>query len=261
LSSQDLERRAPLASLTWCSVTLEARDRFLLDSGLDLSADELDLSRSDEDLVAAIPTGASVGLFAKLFGKAKAREGAVMLLSAEPATPAPDGWLTWLEFQTGRDLEFHCWGTEGGTEMATHSEPAAQRPTAEALLDILRTHPSIVREQFADLYDDEAPRDPELQELVPGTPERGFWRSVPPSELAEVFTAHTSSGPGYDLRSDQFLPGSALVDRMRDTLDQPAAVALHAGHEAEAAVVWFAVGGISRSSGQLECFLSERVWT
>jgi hypothetical protein len=257
------ERRRPLATLRWCSVTPTAGDPLLLVSGFDLGPGPLG-PLADEELLAAIPEAPPPGFFARLLG-AKEQEGTAMTLRYEAGDAPPPGWLPWLGFHRDHDLEFHCWGTEGGGELELVSAQAPVVPLREALLDLLRSHERLDPDTLADLYGNwqesgDQP-DPSLTELVAGAPERGSWREVPLEELAGVLMAYASHTDSQGLRRERTLPGSALTARLRETVHEPLVLALYAEPTSESVVVWFVAGGVSKTSGQLECLLTERVWT
>lgn len=263
-TSATQERRAPLASLRWCALTPNPQDRMLLVSGFELDPTQLG-APEDPALLAAIPEAPPAGFFARLLG-ARDREGVALTLRCAPGQAAPDGWLPWLRFHQERDLEFHCWGTEGGGELELYSAPSPSVPPQEALLEVLRSHALIEREQFAELYEiwleNEGPTEPGLTELVAGAPERGFWQRVPLEEMEDVLVARSGDRDRTGVSHlERVLPGSALIAQLRNTVHEPLAIALHVEPTNDAVVVWFIVGGVSKISGQLECLLTERVWS
>ncbi|MGH1345622.1 MAG: hypothetical protein ACRBN8_28920 [Nannocystales bacterium] len=262
-SPTSAELRAQLAALRWCVVRPTAPARFLLVSGLELDLSGLDASRAD--LLDALPTPASPGFFGRLRG-AKPPEGVALLLSVCPETEnPPDGWLPWLRFYRGLGLEFHCWGTEGGGEMEFHDAPAPDGPIEDALLEVLRTHDALEQGQFTELYLNwlESGESPEsgFRELVPGQPERGHWCPAPLDEVAKTFEARVARRDVQEGQHVRVRPGTLLVAHLRKAIVEPVALALHAEPTDESVVVWFIVGGISKTSGRLEVFLSERVWS
>lgn len=268
-------RRAHLAKLSYCSVEVAPGRRFFLTSGLMVPPGSLAGSPERGELIETVSKGqpaAPRAFFSRLIGSAAAEPaGALLVLDCERGEDEPEGFLPWLAYHERHGVTFDWMGNEGGGGLLVHSEraPAAEGGTVSALLDLLGASPEVragLGDEAWDEWRDYGEDDPAYAPLIAASPERGFWREVELEELrddlrggaSEYLAAGTADAR---LFTERRVPGSHLVDRLRASLHEPAVVALHQVPSDESVVVWFALGGVSKSSGDLEVMLVERVWS
>ncbi len=268
------ERRQPLARLSYCRVTPAAGQRFLMTSGISLDIAGLDVNETSAELIetiaAAQPQPERGGFFARMLGSSPGQPaGVALVLGCRRGEPAPDGFLAWLRFQEQRGVIFDWKGNEGGGGLHTCTEPGPVEDIERALLSVLEQSPEVREGIFEEAWEEwreYGVDEPGFERLIEDAPQRGFWRRLDLEEIARDLNGRAS---GYlhagtseaRLLFEEHVPGAELVARMRAALVEPVVMALHQVPSDESVVVWFAIGGVSKTSGDLEVMLVERVWS
>jgi len=266
-------RREPLKRLRFCRVEVKSGQRLLLSSGLSIHPPDLLAVATAPALletIAAKQPKPKRGLMARMLGSAPAEpKGAVLTISCHDDEVAPKGFLPWLVFHEQRGVSFDWMGNEGGGGMLTHVEPAPEHGLEGAVLRVLRDNDDVREGISVEAWEEwqtYGEDQPGFERLIEDAPERGFWRHVALEDLttdlngrsAEYLASGTADAR---LLFARHVPGAEIVQRLRQFVVEPLAIALHQVPSDESVVVWFAIGGVSKVSGQLELMLVERVWS
>lgn len=266
-------RRRPLADMRFCRVTPKVGQRYFLSSGLSVQATDLQSDLANAELmerVAASQPEPKRGILARLLGSAPVGPtGAALILGCHDDESPPVGFLPWLEYHQRRGISFGWMGNEGGGELVTHSEPAPEVNVDRALLEILEKSETVREGLFEEAWEEWrefGDAQPGFEQLIEDAPQRGFWRRSDLVELEQDLSGRASeylnSGTSdARLLYERHIPGRLLVEHLQKALIEPVALALHQVPSDESVVVWFAIGGISKSSGQLEVMVVQRVWS
>ncbi|HHH30862.1 MAG TPA: hypothetical protein ENK57_21300 [Polyangiaceae bacterium] len=267
------ERRQPLADLSYCRVTPKPGQRFLLSSGLSIEISGLDVSETNAELFRSIANSQPEperGFLARILGSSPGQPaGAALIIGCLPDEPPPAGFLPWLEHYRERGVRFNWMGNEGGGGLHTCEELGPVDDVERALLSVLEQSPEVREGIFEDAWEEWGEYgvdEPGFERLVEDAPERGFWRRLELDEIARNLSGRASeyldSGTSdARLLFERHVPGAMLVEHMKAALVEPVVMALHQVPSDESVVVWFAIGGVSKSTGDLEVMLVERVWS
>ncbi len=248
--------------------------RWLLGEGLDFSTrpgrlgqfpiDQLPLAADLSTLLAAVgPKPAKPGFWQRLRGRSESPAGVALVLDCDVDEPLPAGFTAGLRELERRRLHLDWQGNEADNyPLRLFDLPRPQGDLHEALLAIWRSelerHPDLAASSQAAWTD----RDPDISpaqgfaELVPGQPERGWWRAATWAELEANLQVRAAKPPW-----SQSVSSRDLLAHLRAAVEHPRVVAVFDIPDEASVVAWYLLGGVSITSGCLELVALQRVWS
>ncbi|PRQ02007.1 hypothetical protein [Enhygromyxa salina] len=265
------DRRNLVRQLRWARHTPIPGQRLLLVDGLNPDIAQLPLNAEPSVLLEALrPRVDPPSRWRRLLGaKSSGPSGAALVLDCIESAPLPDGFTPWLRALEQRGMHLDWSGNEAGNYPLPLFElppPSGPDPLRSALLGIARDQLERASEDaWADWPPDSSPTEG-YEQLVSGQPQRGWWRDASHEELVSGLELRGSEfadrgTPTAQLTWSRSISGGELLGRLQASVQEICAVAVSGVPDDECVVVWYLLGGVSRTSGKLEVVALERVWS